>query len=198
LLLAGVLTVRQYFRDDQEIRELATRIYERVDFRWMLNGDPLLLSHGWKPESGFLKARWDTYSEDTILYLLAIASPTHPISSRSWYALCGAIVIAIPAMLTSQPSEFHSSCTSIHTRGSTIGTGVNYEATGLITLRNSVNATLATASSAWISRTSFQSTDQTLGVSLLQTVRKVISPGVAHREIQRSMGLLFLQRRVVR
>jgi hypothetical protein len=87
LLLAGVLTVRQYFRDDQEIRELATRIYERVDFRWMLNGDPLLLSHGWKPESGFLKARWDTYSEDTILYLLAIASPTHPIPSRSWYAL---------------------------------------------------------------------------------------------------------------
>ena len=87
LLLAGVLTVRQYFRNDQEIRELATRIYERVDFRWMLNGDPLLLSHGWKPESGFLKARWDTYSEDTILYLLAIASPTHPIPSRSWYAL---------------------------------------------------------------------------------------------------------------
>ncbi|HJX89397.1 MAG TPA: glucoamylase family protein [Pyrinomonadaceae bacterium] len=87
LLLAGVLTVRQYFRNDQEIRELATRIYERVDFRWMLNGDPLLLSHGWKPESGFLKARWDTYSEDTILYLLAIASPTHPIESRSWFAL---------------------------------------------------------------------------------------------------------------
>ena len=87
LLLAGVLTVRQYFRNDPEIRELATRIYERVDFRWMLNGDPLLLSHGWKPESGFLKARWDTYSEDTILYLLAIASPTHPIPSRSWYAL---------------------------------------------------------------------------------------------------------------
>jgi len=87
LLLAGVLTVRQYFSSDQEIRELATRIYERVDFRWMLNGDPLLLSHGWKPESGFLKASWDTYSEDTILYLLAIASPTHPITTRSWYAL---------------------------------------------------------------------------------------------------------------
>jgi hypothetical protein len=43
--------------------------------------------HGWKPESGFLRARWDTYSEDTILYLLAIASPTHPISPASWYAL---------------------------------------------------------------------------------------------------------------
>lgn len=87
LLLAGVLTVRQCFRNDQEIVRLATRIYQRVDFRWMLNGHSLLLSHGWKPESGFLSARWDTYSEDTILYLLAIASPTHPISPASWYAL---------------------------------------------------------------------------------------------------------------
>jgi hypothetical protein len=87
LLLAGVLTVRQCFRDDREIVNLAGRIYRRVDYRWMLNGHPLLLSHGWKPESGFLKARWDTYSEDTILYLLAIASPTHSIPPSSWYAL---------------------------------------------------------------------------------------------------------------
>ncbi|MEO7969787.1 MAG: glucoamylase family protein [bacterium] len=87
LLLAGVLTARQYFGDDPEIRRLATKIYERVDFRWMLNGHPLLLSHGWKPETGFLKPRWDTYSEDTILYLLAIGSPKHSISPASWYAL---------------------------------------------------------------------------------------------------------------
>ena len=87
LLLAGVLTVRQCFRDDREIVNLAGRVYRRVDFRWMLNGDPLILSHGWRPESGFLKARWDTYSEDTILYLLAIASPTYPIPASSWYAL---------------------------------------------------------------------------------------------------------------
>src|SRR5262249_1242261 len=87
LLLAGVLTVRGCFDSDPEMTRLATKIYERVDFRWMLNGDPFLLSHGWKPETGFLRNRWDTYSEDTILYLLAIGSPTHPISARSWYAL---------------------------------------------------------------------------------------------------------------
>src|SRR5882724_8118474 len=85
LLLAGVLTVRQYFHDDAEIKRLASKIYERVDFRWMLNGQQLLLSHGWKPETGFLKPRWDTYSEDTILYLLAVGSPTHPIPAQSWY-----------------------------------------------------------------------------------------------------------------
>ena len=87
LLLAGVLTARQCFRENREIVKLSTQIYERVDFRWMLNGDPLLLSHGWKPETGFLKPRWDTYSEDTILYMLATASPAHSISPQSWYAL---------------------------------------------------------------------------------------------------------------
>ena len=87
LLLAGVLTARQYFRGDHEIVALATKIYDRVDFTWMLNGDRFLLSHGWKPETGFLKPRWDTYSEDTILYLMAIGSRTHPIPAESWYTL---------------------------------------------------------------------------------------------------------------
>ena len=86
LLLGGILTARQYFRNDAEIVRLATRIYERVDFRWMLNGHATLLSHGWKPETGFLKPRWDTYSECAILYLLAIGSPTHPIPPSSWYS----------------------------------------------------------------------------------------------------------------
>ena len=78
LLLAGVLTVRQCFASDPEIPRLADAIYRRVDFSWMLAGDPLLLSHGWKPESGFLQSRWDHYCELMILYLLAIGSPTHP------------------------------------------------------------------------------------------------------------------------
>jgi hypothetical protein len=86
LLLAGVLTARQYFRDDAEIVRLATTIYERVDFPWMLAGDPVLLSHGWRPETGFIKSRWDTYSEHLILQLLAVGSPTHPLTPRAWLA----------------------------------------------------------------------------------------------------------------
>jgi hypothetical protein len=86
LLLGGVLTVRQFFRQDKEIVRLATRIYEDVDFRWMQNGHPALLSHGWKPEGGFLGPMWDSYSEQTILYLLAIGSPKYPITPRSWWA----------------------------------------------------------------------------------------------------------------
>lgn len=84
-LLGGVLTAAQYFASDPDIPRLAQQIYERVNFHWMLDGDPLLLSHGWQGKS-FLKSKWDTYSELTLLYLLAIGSPTYPIPPESWYA----------------------------------------------------------------------------------------------------------------
>ena len=87
LLLGGVLSVRQCFSDDKEIVRLATRIYERVDFPAMLNGDPHLLSHGWHDESGYIKNRWNDYSEEAILYILGIGSPTKPLPWQSWYAL---------------------------------------------------------------------------------------------------------------
>ncbi len=86
LLLGGVLTVRQCFSDDKEIVKLATQIYERVDFPWMLAGSSNLFSHGWKPETGFLTARWRDYSEQMLLYILAIGSPTHSVSPKVWYA----------------------------------------------------------------------------------------------------------------
>ena len=84
LLLAGMLTARQYFHDDPEIVRLATEIYERVDFPWMMDGNQSYFSHGWTPEKGFLPFRWDTYSELIILYVLGIGSPTHPISADDW------------------------------------------------------------------------------------------------------------------
>jgi len=84
LLLCGVLTARQYFAD-QEIKDLATKIYERVDWPWMLNGGTTL-SMGWHPESGFLNARWEHYCELMMIYLLGIGSPTHPLSADTWKA----------------------------------------------------------------------------------------------------------------
>lgn len=85
LLVAGVLTVRQRFAADAEIVSMADQIYRRVDFPWLLDNRGIL-SHGWRPDIGMLKSNWDTYSEHMILYLLAIASPTHPISPKTWYA----------------------------------------------------------------------------------------------------------------
>jgi hypothetical protein len=85
-LLAGVLTVRQYFKEDREMIELADFIYRRVNFPWMLKDNTLILGHGWTPEKRFIPYDWSEYSEASILYLLAIASPTHPISPQAWYA----------------------------------------------------------------------------------------------------------------
>lgn len=90
LLLGGMLTAAAYFTEDRpaerEIRELADHLYERVDWQWAQNGG-LTLTHGWKPEGGFLPYRWQGYDEAMLLYVLALGSPSHPIpaeSYRSW------------------------------------------------------------------------------------------------------------------
>jgi hypothetical protein len=82
LLLCGVLTARAYFNDPQ-IHKLASGIYERVDWPWMLNGGKTF-SMGWTPEHGFLNARWEKYCELMMIYLLAIGSPGHPVSPDHW------------------------------------------------------------------------------------------------------------------
>ncbi len=86
LLMGGVLTARQYFRADKDIVRYAAKIYKRLDFVWMRNGHPTLISMGWRPETGFLKNTWDHYCELAIIYLLGIGSPTHPLPAESWYA----------------------------------------------------------------------------------------------------------------
>ena len=84
LLLCGILACRSHF-DDKEIRTLATQLYERADWAWFLNGGKTL-SMGWKPESGFLDARWNHYCELMMIYLLGLGSPTHPLPADTWDA----------------------------------------------------------------------------------------------------------------
>jgi hypothetical protein len=86
LLLCGILTCRQYFSGNARIEALATAFYRRIDWQWMMNGGTTL-SMGWLPDQGFLKHRWDIYSELMTMYLMAIGSPTHPISADTWDAL---------------------------------------------------------------------------------------------------------------
>lgn len=87
LLLGGVLLVQSYFDRDstaeQEIRAIAERIYSRVDWKWAQNRPPVL-SHGWRPESGFLRFDWRGYNEAMLMYILALGSPTHPIEPEAW------------------------------------------------------------------------------------------------------------------
>ncbi|MGH9711000.1 MAG: glucoamylase family protein, partial [Candidatus Acidiferrales bacterium] len=65
-LLAGALTAATYFNrgmpGEREIRELADTLYRRADWRWAQNRE-LTVTHGWEPETGFLKYRWRGYDE---------------------------------------------------------------------------------------------------------------------------------------
>ena len=87
LLLAGVLTASVYFSEDtpseNEIRERADAIYRRIDWQWARGGGATV-RQGWKPESGFLHYGWDGYDEAIILYVLGLASPTHPLPEDSY------------------------------------------------------------------------------------------------------------------
>ncbi|MHB1674761.1 MAG: glucoamylase family protein [Acidobacteriaceae bacterium] len=85
IMLCGVLTCRQYFSGNPTIVSLATQIYEQIDWPWMMNGKNVMCM-GWTPESGFLTYYWNTYAEEMMMYLLAMASPTNPIQPSSWSA----------------------------------------------------------------------------------------------------------------
>jgi hypothetical protein len=84
ILLCGVLTARQYFQHP-EIEQLASTIYRRVNWRWMLNGSRTF-AMCWTPESQFSSYRWDSYSELMMMYLLAVGAPLYNISPGSWDA----------------------------------------------------------------------------------------------------------------
>ena len=91
-LIQGMLTVRQYFdRDDpaeRELRETIARLWEQVEWDWYLRepGGKQLFWH-WSP-----RHEWKMnhrigghFNECMITYLLALASPTHPIASACYY-----------------------------------------------------------------------------------------------------------------
>jgi len=85
ILLCGALTCREYFQST-EIKRVATALYERVEWPWMLNGsDTFALC--WTPERGFSHLRWDAYCESMMMYLLAMGSPTSPIPAECWHAI---------------------------------------------------------------------------------------------------------------
>ncbi|MGC8623978.1 MAG: glucoamylase family protein, partial [Phycisphaerae bacterium] len=90
LLMAGVLTVRQHFAGTAAAR-VATSIYRRVDWPWMLNSNFMpngekTLAMGWRPSSGFIHYNWFQFNEGPLIYLLGIGSSTHPLPPKSWSA----------------------------------------------------------------------------------------------------------------
>jgi hypothetical protein len=88
-LLAGALTAAMYFdaitADEREIRDLADALYRRANWQWAQD-QGATVTHGWKPESGFLQYRWEGYDEAMLLYVLGLGSPTYPLPENSYTA----------------------------------------------------------------------------------------------------------------
>ena len=89
LLMAGVLFAQSYFDRDEatenHIRMYADSLYRQMDWGWFTDDQGYVMM-GWRPGSGFTQAKWQGYNEAMILYILALGSPTHPLSRESWEA----------------------------------------------------------------------------------------------------------------
>ena len=90
-LIAGALTAAVYFDHDNpeeaEVRTLANSLYRRVDWNWARDGGPTF-THGWRPENGFIRHRYQGYDEGLLLYILGLGSPTYPLPAESYQAYC--------------------------------------------------------------------------------------------------------------
>lgn len=86
-LMAGVLFAQSYYdrntNEEKEIRKLADELYQRVDWRWFGDGNPLI-EGGWTPEHEFDYNYYRGYNEALILYLMALGSPAHGLGPNSW------------------------------------------------------------------------------------------------------------------
>jgi hypothetical protein len=91
-LMEGLLTARQYFKgqsaSEQQLYETITRLWQSVEWSWFRRtaDNPVLVWH-WSPEySWSINNRLMGWNEVMITYLLAIASPTHPVPPSLYYS----------------------------------------------------------------------------------------------------------------
>lgn len=89
LLIAGALFCQSWFDgehpDEVKIRTIAEELYRDVEWTF-LQVRPPRIGMGWHPETGFIHADWRGLNEAAILYVLALASPTHPVGPEAWDA----------------------------------------------------------------------------------------------------------------
>jgi hypothetical protein len=87
LFIAGALAAQAYFDGadpaEAEIRDLAEKLYRRIDWRWAQVRKPAI-SMGWTPEHGTIDYDYRGYNEAMLLYVLALGSPTHPAEGDAW------------------------------------------------------------------------------------------------------------------
>jgi len=89
-MIQGLLTARQYFNqnniDEEQIRNLITSIWENVEWDWYRKDNGNFLYWHWSPNYGWMmNFPLRGPNETMITYLLAIASPTHPIPASLYH-----------------------------------------------------------------------------------------------------------------
>ncbi|MDP0499813.1 MAG: glucoamylase family protein [Verrucomicrobiota bacterium JB022] len=90
-MIQGLLAARQYFDRDtsaeRAIRETITRFWEEVEWDWYRKSeDSRYLYWHWSPDHGFhISHPLIGWNETLIIYLLAIASPTHPVPADLYH-----------------------------------------------------------------------------------------------------------------
>ena len=90
-MMQGLLTARQYFNrgtpEETELTKRITRLWEGMEWDWYRKSeDSDALYWHWTPEwSWFINHRLTGFNETMIVYLLAIASPTHPVAPELYY-----------------------------------------------------------------------------------------------------------------
>jgi hypothetical protein len=89
-LAQGLLTVRQYFdgtgADEVQIRALATQMWEAIDWTMFVGAGETVLRWHRSPTTGLSSDNVTGWNEALITYLLAIASPTHPVPASFYTA----------------------------------------------------------------------------------------------------------------
>ncbi len=89
-LMQGLLCARQYFNKNIEtekvLREVITGLWEDVEWDFYSRNDSGVLYWHWSPEFNWqMNFPIRGYNEGLIVYLLAIASPTHPVDASYYH-----------------------------------------------------------------------------------------------------------------
>lgn len=77
IFICGALLAGEFFGG--KIKQKAEELYKRINWKWYLKEETNQFYMGYSPEEGFSGA-WDMYAEQLMLYVLAVASPTFPVS----------------------------------------------------------------------------------------------------------------------
>jgi len=116
-LTAGMITIREYFKngsaDEQALAQKYDVLWKGVDWDWYRNNQNVLYWH-WSPEYQWeMNFPLEGYNECLITYVMAAASPTHPITAapyhegwaRSGNILSGVVYYGLPLIFKHNGAE---------------------------------------------------------------------------------------------